>query len=241
MNYFELNEKINQQKELTIQTRSILNQLLSYTLNNTSFYGTNQYLSDYWGFSLRTVNNVMKDLKNLGLIQSSTIRKKHTKGGKTWYNKRYIKVDVDTLIQYLDNVKVTQIEQPKEVEIIPTETNNTIITNEPIDFLEDQESIFKNGDLEAIANGNAEYIDGKVVYLEQPEVNLKTTSIAYDHECVLQLAKISPDIDATIKKKFPDGVPSEDYTNGFYHYIIVKNSGLMEKYTAIMSNNLIPS
>lgn len=151
MNYFKISEKINQQKDLKLEHKAILNQILSYQLNGKDFIATNQYLSEYWNISVRTVNRVIAHLKKLSIIDCNLIRKKHQTGEKTWYNKRYIKIDTNKLLSFLaieqtisikENIN-TEIESPViQSEIVEKQIEQVVI-DEPIESERNNKTIIK--------------------------------------------------------------------------------------------------
>lgn len=101
MNYFEISDKINQNKHLSLQEKAVFNQVLSYELNKKEFFGTNEYLANYWNTSVRSINRVFAKLESRNLIQRRTERKKHSNGQQNWYNKRYTTINFDGLAQLL--------------------------------------------------------------------------------------------------------------------------------------------
>lgn len=120
MNYFEVAQKVNANKLLDFADKAILNQVLSYTLNNQDFYATNDYLKEHWGCSMSAVKRAIQTLKLYRLIDVQVNKKKHTTNGQSWYNKRYIKVNLSTLEDFL-NGKI-EIEKTVESKAEPTQT-----------------------------------------------------------------------------------------------------------------------
>lgn len=103
MNKIQYAEKINANTKLSFANKAIINQIISFQLNDQKFHGTDEYLASTWGVSPRTIQRQIAELKTLNLIQVKLDKKKHSSGDKTWYNKRYITVDLTNLNNFLQN------------------------------------------------------------------------------------------------------------------------------------------
>lgn len=132
----EFTKKINSNKTLNLNEKSILNEILSYTQSGKLFYATDKALAEEWGLSVPTIQRIFLVLKHFGLVRSDVQRKPHLQDGMSWYNKRYITVNRDALKKFLETEGV--LEKPKKNntgKITPQpEKKITIETNQPIIF-----------------------------------------------------------------------------------------------------------
>lgn len=122
MNYFKISDKINQNKELSLQEKALLNQALSYQLNNKEFFATNEYLADYWNTSVSTIKRALAVLESFQLIQRRKERKQHEVGDQSWYNKRYITIELKQLFTFLSIVMTETKEVEAIVELAPIDS-----------------------------------------------------------------------------------------------------------------------
>lgn len=164
MNKFQYAEKINANTKLSFANKAIINQIISFQLNNQKFHGTDEYLASTWGVSTRTIQRQIAELKKLNLIQVELDKKKHSTGDKTWYNKRYITVDLTNLSNFLQNntsvvdskpilsdlnYDITEVEsiiieeeikpQMESIEVVPTDEPIEVITDDSDEFDYDDE------------------------------------------------------------------------------------------------------
>lgn len=154
MNKFQFTEQINANTKLSFAHKALLNQILSFQMNNQIFHGTDEWLGKTWGVSTRTIKRQISDLKGFNLITVELERKKHTNGEGNWYNKRYITINLDALSDFLniDNqveTKPKQIEVPKETEPIAIVEKikpqiEAITSNDEYEYDDDQQEAWFN-------------------------------------------------------------------------------------------------
>jgi hypothetical protein len=147
MNKFQYAEKINANTKLSFAHKALLNQIISFQLNNQDFHGTDEYLASTWGVSPRTIQRQISDLKKFNLIQVKLDKKKHSNGAGEWYNKRYITINFDILTSFLEveptTIKSEPILNDLSNDIQPIESS--IIQAELIPEIEDK-TVFKVDD-----------------------------------------------------------------------------------------------
>lgn len=159
MKFFEISDRVNQNRTLTLQQKVILNQILSYQLNGNTFFASNEYLMEYWGVCLATIKNTLQFLNEQKIIQRSRQRK-NING--VWLNKRTITVNLDELVLFLGGNKIIiepieekfgdEVTVPIEPEVQEEKVSTTIMTKEPIDFAKNIERQFPQEENEHTRN-----------------------------------------------------------------------------------------
>jgi len=97
-NYLKINYKLLSVKSLPIQDKCILSQIISFQKNG-SFYMKNTTLSETFGLSVRTIENIMARIKKLPFIRCENSKK--PKAEDKWHNNRTITIDMNMYEQWI--------------------------------------------------------------------------------------------------------------------------------------------
>lgn len=242
MNKFQYAEKINANTKLSFANKAIINQIISFQLNDQKFHGTDEYLASTWGVSPRTIQRQIAELKKLNLIQIELDKKKHSTGDKTWYNKRYITVDLSNLSNFLQddisindlnpissdlNNDIQAVEQSVVEDVIMPQMESIEITptDEPIEVITDDSEEFDYDDeqQEAWFNQMAGITSPQIVIEPKPIVTelkpnstltaVRPTHTIEDKKIVAKKLKFKEDFDKGMKYNAGTMNPSD------FHYI----------------------
>lgn len=194
MNKFQYAEKINANTKLSFANKAIINQIISFQLNQQEFHGTDEYLASTWGVSPRTIQRNIAELKKLNLIQVELDKKKHSTGDKTWYNKRYITVDLINLSNFLqdntsiDDSKPIKCDLSNDIQTVESSTKEDIIMSQieeksndffdenSFDLEEDNSEYF-----ESLMNVNPKQVEETLIVNYTPTSEPKDNTIQYSN------------------------------------------------------------
>jgi len=186
---FQLADKVNAEKRLKFGHKALLNQAISFQLGNQKFYATDKWLAEEWGESIQVIKKIIRELKKRGLIFCELIRRKHTEGGKNWYNKRYITVDFKMLEAFLGG---------EDTVVTKSEMKDRILTDEEAASISEMEDSFfgSNYPIEDKTDGEA----------RETDVARKPSSSAMDFDELRIIALLSKHGDhlSKVTAKFPD-------------------------------------
>ena len=186
---FQLADKVNAEKRLKFGHKALLNQAISFQLGNQKFYATDKWLSEEWGESIQVIKKIIRELKKRGLIFCELIRRKHTEGDKSWYNKRYITVDFKMLEAFLGGA---------DTAIAKSEMKDRIVTDEEAVSISEMEDSFfgSNYPIEDKTDGEA----------QETDVARKPSPSALDFDELRIIALLSKHGDhlSKVTAKFPD-------------------------------------
>lgn len=221
MNYFQVADKINQLHQLDFAERALLNQITSYHFNEKPFFATNEYLSEYWGVSVRSITRYISKLSKLGFIEIETKKKKHEAGSGQWYNKRYILPIVSSILEPKDTV-----EQVVDIIQLP----------EPVLTLEKPSEVTTCEDYEPFMGVFPEQENEYSRLMDEAMKITPTKPNEYLYEAVLELIESDSNLYEHVERVRAKKVTiDEKYISGLFEFHISKSDSLMEKYRAIIS------
>lgn len=212
MNKFEFNQSVKK-SSLSSSEKLILLEILSFIENDKAFYATNKHLASIFNFSESYVKKIISKFQNLGIIESKVDKKKHQSGDQTWYNKRYITINFNTLSSFLQIGG--SIESPKpiisDLNHQITLVESSVVDNEIIPEIEDNEADEFDYDDEAqslwfntILNENSMQVSNEVVVVEEVVVEQLNQSIQVktDYEQSSEIIEQSDSASSEKKEKF---------------------------------------
>lgn len=226
MNLFEIQNQVNKNKKLSFAAKALLNQIISFNLNDLPFIATNQYLSDYWSCDISTIKRSLSVLKNMGYISISVDRKKHTTGDKTWYNKRYI----------LPNYDVILGTEPEILTLEPRPHTEEQQSIEPIQITEEIDSIpkqhtNKTNDIPTFSGPFHDNEEDEGTMAEELKEYFDTTpkrnTLPYNEKAMLELISIDADISFIRDKRVKN---AEDISTTWMKNVLDNLVNLPKKY-----------
>lgn len=226
MNLFEIQNQVNKNKKLSFAAKALLNQIISFNLNDLPFIATNQYLAEYWSCDISTIKRSLATLKEFGYVTISVDRKKHTTGEKTWYNKRYISANYDVILG--KEPEILTLEQTPHIE--DQQNLEPIQTIEEIDSTPLQPTI-KKSDIPTFSGPfNDDEENEGTMAKELNEYFDKTprqNTLPYNEEALLELISIDSDLSFIRDRRIKN---SQDISTAWMKEILNNLISLPKKY-----------
>jgi len=234
MNFFQITNQVNQNKNLNWAEKAILNQIIGFNLNDQDFIATNKWLADYWGVDISTIKRILASLAALGYIQTTVIKKKHTTGDKQWYNKRYITANIDNMTKNEVAIVPSDNLEPEST-VTETISKKTIETTEPIvfDYPENED-----GDLISDEFFNDAFDYNQIVEpAPAPKMSIidNAFELEYNFVAALQLVKSVEHFRNNCLERFGRLNPDEKYLRDVLEYVQNHKKEHIETYLGFLN------
>lgn len=216
MNKFEFNQSVKK-SSLSSSEKLILIEILSFIENDKAFYATNKHIASIFNFSESYVKKIISKFQNLGIIESSVDKKKHQSGDQTWYNKRYITINFETLSSFLQMDGSIELVKPIISDLEPSiQANKSIsVPIEIMSEIEDNEADEFEYDDEAQASWFNSFLnENSIEVISELEENvIQESEVMVLEEVVVEQSIESNKIKTTIKPSTEVVEPSSSIPN----------------------------